>query len=336
MNSGSAGLKLTALGGLMIFLFIVSLVSGSVPIPLSGVFDALAGTDNEFSEIILVFRLPKALTCVLAGASLATSGLLMQTLFRNPLAGPDVFGLSSGAGLLVGVLIMTSQLTGILFFGSPWTMAIAAGTGAALVFLVVILISRFVTDNTSLLIIGLMIGATASSLLSVIQYISHAEDLQTFMIWGLGSVGGTSWNEITVLAAVIVTGTVISLLLTKSLNGMLLGDNYAKSLGINLERSRLFILIATCIMTGTVTAFCGPVAFVGLAVPHLVRMAVPTTNHKVMIPAVVIGGAGLLLLCDLLAQLPGTTQLLPLNAVTSMIGAPVVIWLIIKNKRLRI
>jgi iron complex transport system permease protein len=335
MMSGTIRLRLAGLVVLLVILFFASLVSGAVSIPLSEIYATLLGSHGEFNDIILSFRIPKATTCVLSGVALAVSGLLMQTLFRNPLAGPDVLGLSSGAGLLVALTIMTGQLSGILLFGSPWTIALAAGAGAALVFLAVLFIARFVPDNTSLLIIGLMISATTSSLVAVIQYVSRAEDLQTFMIWGLGSVGATNWAEIRVLSIVVVIGTVISFALMRSLNTLLLGENYATSLGINISRSRLLILTTTCLMTGAVTAFCGPIAFVGLAVPHLVRLALPTTNHKVMIPAVAMGGASLLLICDLLAQLPGGTQLLPLNAVTSLIGGPVVIWLIIKSKRIR-
>lgn len=336
MISSPVRLRLIALGTFLVALLAASLVSGAVSIPLSEVYNTLTGTRGEFTDIILKFRLPKAVTCVLGGACLSVSGLLMQTLFRNPLAGPDVLGLSAGSGLLVALVMMTSQLTGILLMGSPWTVAIAAGAGAAGVFLLVMIIARFVPDNTSLLIIGLMISATTSSLVAVIQYVSRAEDLQTFMIWGLGSVGGTSWREINVLAIMALVGIGIAISQMKSLNSLLLGENYAASLGIDVSMARFLILTATCLMTGAVTAFCGPIAFVGLAVPHLVRMALPTTNHKIMIPAVVMGGACLLLLCDLISQLPGSAQLLPLNAITSMIGAPVVIWLIIRSKRIRI
>lgn len=336
MKFNSTGPRLLTLLAFLILASLGSLVSGSISIPLRDIFQTVIGGQSEFADIILNFRLPKTLTCILAGACLSLSGLLMQSLFRNPLAGPDVLGLSSGAGLMVALIVMTGQLSGALMFGNPWTIALAAGAGAAFIFLVVIFFSRFVPDNTSLLIIGLMISATASAFVAVIQYVSRAEDLQTFMIWGLGSVGGTSWGEINVLATISVLGIGLSLSLMKSLNGLLLGENYAASLGINISRARFLILTATCLMTGAVTAFCGPIAFVGLAVPHLVRMALPTTNHKVMIPAIVAGGASLLLLCDLIAQLPGATLLLPLNAITSMIGAPVVIWLIIKSKRIRI
>jgi iron complex transport system permease protein len=269
---------------------------------------------------------------VLAGAALAVSGLLMQTLFRNALAGPDVLGLTSGSSLMVAILILAGN--GIsMTFATPWTIAIAASVGSAAVFLLILLIAQYVNDNTSLLIIGLMIGATTASVVGVLQYVSRAEDLQAFMIWGLGSVGSTSWDEIIVLGLIVVAGMTISIATMKSLNTLLLGENYARTLGVNVRRSRLLLLTATSIMTGGVTAFCGPVAFVGLAVPHLVRLVVPTTNHKILLPAVFFGGAVLLLLCDIIAQLPGSTQVLPLNAVTSMIGAPVVIWLVIRNRK---
>lgn len=307
-------------------LFVARLAFGSVPVPFPELFS---------NDIVLKFRLPIAVTCVLAGSALAVSGLLMQTLFRNALAGPDVLGLTSGSSLMVAILILAGSGFSMVF-ATPWTIALAASVGAAGVFLLVMLIAQYVNDNTSLLIIGLMIGATTGSVVGVLQYISRAEDLQAFMIWGLGSVGSTSWNEIIVLAVIVIVGTVLALIMMKPLNSLLLGENYAVALGINVKRSRLILLTATSIMTGGVTAFCGPIAFVGLAVPHLVRLIVPTTNHKVLLPAVCLGGSVLLLFCDIIAQLPGSTQVLPLNAVTSLIGAPVVIWLIIKNRKVNI
>jgi iron complex transport system permease protein len=328
--------KFLLLGALLMLLFLASLVTGSVQIPMNGLIGILNPAPSEYSDIILKFRLPKALTCVLAGGALSASGLLMQTLFRNALAGPDVLGLSSGASLMVAIVIMASQATGVMLFGNPWLVAIASTAGALAVFALVLFIARKVRDNTSLLIIGLMISATAASLVGVIQFMSRAEDLQAFMIWGLGSVGGTNWAEIAVLSVASLGGTAIAISQMKSLNGLLLGENYATSIGVNVNSVRLWALTATCLMTGAVTAFCGPIAFVGLAVPHLVRMLIPSTNHRVMIPAVLIGGAALMLLCDIIAQLPGSAQVLPLNAVTSLIGAPVVIWLIIRGKRLRL
>jgi len=328
---------ITLLAFLMLFLFVANVTIGSVSIPLFEIISALIGKseNSTFSQIIWQFRMPKALTCILAGSALSLGGLLMQTLFRNPLAGPDVLGLSFGASLMVAIVILAGQSV-LPIATNVWTIAIAASFGAAMVFLLVMTLSRYVKDNTSLLIIGLMISATTSSIVGVLQYVSRAEDLQAFIIWTMGSVGATGWSEIYVLFVLLLTGSGIAVFFMKSLNGWLLGDNYARSLGINIKRSRFWIVTATSLMVGVVTAFCGPIAFVGLAVPHLVRLIIPSTNHKILIPAVMMGGAILLLLCDILAQLPGSIQILPLNAVTSIIGAPVIIWMIIRSKRIRI
>ena len=327
------------LGLILIILFLADVLVGSVKISISEVFFSLQGGSSTASDILLQFRLPKAITCALAGGALATGGLLMQTLFRNPLAGPDVLGLSSGASLMVAILIFVSQANSglsFLYFSNPWSIALGASIGGGLVFLLIIAIAHYVKDNTSLLIIGLMVSALTSSLVSVLQYIGKAEDLQTFMIWSLGNVGSTSWSELIVLFVVVICGTAIAYLSSKSLNTWLLGENYALGLGMKVDRSRFLIVVSTGLLTGAVTAFCGPIAFVGLAVPHLVRLLVHTTNHKILIPSVICGGASLLLLCDLISQLPGSTQILPLNAITSLIGAPIVIWMIIKSKRIRV
>ena len=317
-------------------LFLLNISLGSVKIPLHQILESLSGQSeqNIWNDIIWQFRFPKAITCVVAGASLATGGLLMQTLFRNPLAGPDVLGLSAGSSLLVSLMILSGNA--VTLFSGPWAISIAASVGSAAVFLLVISISQRLRDNVSLLIIGLMIAAVTQSIVSVLQFVSKAEDLQTFMIWTLGSVGGTSWKEINVMLVIFLVGGLISFASIKSLNALLLGDNYAQSVDINLKRSRFLIVLATSLMTGVVTAFCGPIAFVGLAVPHMIRLIIKTSNHKILIPAVMIGGAILLLLCDMLAQLPGSTQILPLNAVTSVIGAPVVIWMILHSKKVRV
>jgi iron complex transport system permease protein len=325
---------------LLLLLFIADIAFGSVSISLNDLFDSLFKiSDSNSSQIIWQFRLPKAITCVLAGSALATGGLLMQTLFRNPLAGPDVLGLSSGASLLVAVMILVGQASSgflLAMSTSPWSLVIAASLGGMIVFLIVIAIAQFIKDNTSLLIIGLMLSAATASIVGVLQFISASDDLQTFIIWSLGNVGSTSWNEIKVMGIIVFIGIAIAFSLMKSLNTWLLGENYAKSLGTNINRSRFWIVTATGLLTGSVTAFCGPVAFVGLAVPHLVRLLVPTSNHKILLPSVMIGGACLLLFCDIVSQLPGSAQILPLNAVTSIIGAPLVIWLVLKNKHVRV
>ena len=317
-------------------LFLLNITLGSVKIPLHQILESLTGQSeqNIWNDIIWQFRFPKAITCVVAGASLATGGLMMQTLFRNPLAGPDVLGLSAGASLLVSLMILSGNA--IFIFSGPWAISIAASIGSAGVFLIIISISERLRDNVSLLIIGLMIAAVMQSIVSVLQFVSKAEDLQTFMIWTLGSVGGTSWGEIEVMYVVFLIGGSISFASIKSLNALLLGDNYAQSVGINLKRSRLLIVLATSLLTGVVTAFCGPIAFIGLAVPHMIRLIIKTSNHKILIPAVMIGGAALILFCDIVAQLPGSTQILPLNAVTSVIGAPVVIWMVLRQKNVRV
>lgn len=312
---------------------------GSVPIPFSKLFLSIFTNHPLFSDILWHFRIPKTLTCLLAGSALATAGLLMQTLFRNPMAGPDVLGLTSGASLLVALVILLGQFSQIfkgVLFNNSWSIALAASLGGGLVFILIISIAKYVKDNAALLIIGLMISAATSSLVSVMQYTSKADDLQAFLIWTLGSMGNTNWAEIGVLSLVIALGLTISYSSIKSLNSWLLGENYAQSLNINMSRSRLRIVVATGLLTGSVTAFCGPIAFVGLAVPHLVRLIIPVTNHKILMPAVMMGGSILLLFCDLVAQLPGNSQILPLNAITSLIGAPVVIWMVIKSKRISV
>lgn len=328
-------------GALLILLlsifFIADILIGSVHIPFYELLSIIKGEKTTYSDIIIQFRLPKALTSLLAGGTLATAGLMMQTLFRNPLAGPDVLGLTSGSSLMVAIMIFAKQtFSGLDSLTGSWSIAIGASLGGGLVFLLIIGIAQIIKDNATLLIIGLMISAVTSSLVSILQFVSKAEDLQTYVIWSFGNVGSVGWSELKVLALVSVIGILISLTLMKPLNGLLLGENYATGLGINIRNSRFWIVVSTGILTGAVTAFCGPIAFVGLAVPHLVRLIIPTTNHKLLIPAVMCGGASLLLLCDLLTQLPGSTRILPLNAITSLLGAPVIIWLILKSKKIHV
>jgi iron complex transport system permease protein len=327
--------KILFLGLLTILAFVLNVSIGSTEISMSQLWQGFWG-DGPNSLILWQFRLPKAVTCVLAGSSLAAAGLLMQVLFRNPLAGPDVLGLSSGASLLVALTLLATPLAASIF-GTSWGIALAASIGSGLVFIMMLLLARRIADSVSLLIVGLMMAATTSSLVGILQYLSAADDLQAFIIWTMGTVGATNWTEISVLSVAVGIGLVLAFAQIKSLNAFLLGEAYASSLGIRVRRARLGVVLATSLMVGAVTSFCGPIAFVGLAVPHLVRLALPTSNHKHLLPAVVLGGALLLLVCDLLAQLPGSTQLLPLNAVTSLIGAPIVIWMVLQNhKRLLI
>lgn len=331
---------LLLLGGLLLILSFASISMGSLDIPMGETVSAIfGGKSSKWYDIVWEFRLPRTLTCILAGIALASSGLMMQTLFRNPLAGPDVLGLSSGASLLVAILILGGT-QGAIFLSklslSPWGIALAASLGSGLVFGLIIAAAQKVKDNVSLLIIGLMIGAAASSMVTALQFLSKADDLQAFVIWTMGSVGGTGWSEINVLMLITITGIIIAIGSSKSLNTLLLGENYAQSLGVNVQRSRLLIVFSTCLMSGAVTAFCGPIAFVGLAVPHLVRIILSTSNHKILLPAVMMGGASLILFCDILTQVAGQSQSLPLNAVTSLIGAPVVIWVVMKSRSSKI
>ena len=329
-----------ALSLLLIMLFLFNLSSGSVDIPLGDVFNILlgkVGSNPIYTDIIWEFRVTKALTCILAGSALSVGGLQMQTLFRNALAGPDVLGLSSGASLAVSLLLM-SQAAGFQLFSDlgPWSTVIAASIGAGLVFVVILFVARRLGDNTSLLIIGLMIGAATASLVSVLQFLSTAEDQQAYLLWTFGSLGTLNWTEIKILTAILVFGILIGMISVKALNAWLLGDNYARSLGVNIRRSRLFIILSAAVLTGGVTAFCGPIAFVGLAVPHLAKLVIRTHNHRILFPAVIITGAILLLFCDVIAQFPGSRYVLPINAITALFGAPVVIWIVLRAKRISI
>jgi iron complex transport system permease protein len=325
---------------LLVILLMVNLSLGSVSIPLSEILSIILqreSTNEVWSNIVWDFRITKASTCILAGGALSIGGLQMQTLFRNALAGPDVLGLSSGASLAVSVVFM-GHVAGIHFLNSPssWSIVIASSLGAFVVFILIWSLSQRLRDNTSLLIVGIMIGAATSSMVSVLQFLSKPEEQQSFLLWTFGSLGGLNWTEIQILTGILILGSVIGILSTKALNAWALGDNYSMSLGINLKRSRFLIIFSTSILTGAVTAFCGPIAFVGLAVPHLTKLLIKTNNHRILIPAVVIMGASLFLFCDIIAQLPGSMYILPINAITALVGAPVVIWIILRAKRLAI
>lgn len=337
---GSNTLRWALLVAALLVLFAVNLSLGSVRIPLSEIIRILfTGESSQpvFADIVWDFRLTKAFTCVLAGAALAAAGLQMQTLFRNALAGPDVLGLSSGASLAVALIFMNPS-AGIPFLSNPHPLllSLAASIGCSVVLVVMLVVARKLEDHVSLLIVGLMVGAATSSIVSVLQYLSKAEEMQVYIIWTFGSLGGLNWLEIKILALVLITGAALALSQIKSLNAWLLGDHYAKTLGVNVGRSRYLIILSASLLTGGVTAFCGPIAFVGLAVPHLTRLVINTHDHKTLLPAVLITGALLLLFCDILSHLPGTAYTLPVNALTALIGAPVVIWIIVKNKSIRV
>lgn len=325
---------------LLVVLFITNISLGSVSIPFKDIFTTLIGGiphKESWETIILTFRLPKAITAVLVGSGLSICGLLMQTLFRNPLAGPFVLGISSGASLGVALLILGSSIFGGFLLNasiSNWSLPIAASLGAFLVLSAVIIAANKVRNTMSILIIGLMFGSLTSAIISVLAYFSEAAQIQQYLFWSFGSLGNLSWNEISVFAIIYLIGIVGTISVIKPLNSFLLGENYAKSLGINIKRSRNIILLITSILTGVITAFSGPIAFVGLAVPHIARMLFTTSNHKILIPSTAIIGAIVLLICDAIAQLPTSEFTLPINAITSLFGAPIVIWLLIRKKRI--
>ena len=313
------------LGVLAVLLFCLDVCSGSVWISPVG---ELTPMENR---ILHAIRLPKALTSILAGAALSVSGLVMQTLFRNPLAGPYTLGVSSGASLGVALLTMLGGILStfnfqLLTLGLP----VAACTGAAMVLLLVLAVSRRVTSNVSLLIVGMMFGSIAGALVSLLQNFANPDALKMFIVWTLGSLSSVGWDDMKILVPVLLLGALFVLLSLKPLNGLMLGEDYARGLGINVPRTRLFIVLATGLLAGGVTAFCGPVAFVGVAVPHIARGLFHTSNHRVTIPASALVGACLLLVCDVLSSL--FVYPLPVSTVSALFGAPVIIWIILKNK----
>ncbi len=296
-----------------------------------------ADPDESWHYIIWNYRVPKAITAILVGGGLSLSGLLMQTLFRNPLAGPFVLGISSGASLGAAILIMGaglfSSVFGISLFNDA-SLAIASSLGSFLVLLAVLSVAMKVNDTMSLLIIGLMFGSITGALVSVLSYFTTSEQLQQYIYWSFGSLGDLSWPQLGLLAGITSIGVLLSIFSIKSLNAFLLGENYARSLGVSLKKSRFIIIIATGLLAGGITAFAGPIAFIGLAVPHLTRQIFNTTDHKILVPAVLIYGAILMLVCDSIAQLPLSVSVLPINAITSLVGAPVVVWLLVRKRKM--
>lgn len=324
----------------LIIFFFINISLGSVSIPFKNIFSILFGDESareSWQTIILDFRIPKAITAVLVGSGLSICGLLMQTLFRNPLAGPFVLGISSGASLGVALLILGSSIFGGYFLSiasSNWSLAIAASLGSFLVLSAVIIAANKVRNTMSILIIGLMFGSLTAAIISVLAYFSEAAQIQQYLFWSFGSLGNLTWNELSVFAVIYLIGIVATFSVIKPLNSYLLGENYAKSLGINIKKSRNIILLITSLLTGVITAFSGPIAFVGLAVPHIAKMLFSTSNHKLLIPASAFIGAIVLLICDVIAQLPTSEFTLPINAITSLFGAPVVIWLLVRKKKI--
>ena len=340
MKQKSYAKQFSALFCVLVLLVFINISFGSVSIPFHEILDILLGGNSSKSSwdlIILHFRLPKAITAVLVGSGLAIAGLLMQTLFRNPLAGPFVLGISSGASLGVAILLLGSGIFGgvlatVAF--SSWGLAIASSIGAALVLLAVLVTATRVRNTMSILIIGLMFGTVTAAIISILTFFSDAEKIQQFVFWGFGSLGNLSWNEVLIFFIIYLIAVLNLFQIIKPLNAFLLGENYSKSLGINIKKSRNIILLITSLLTGVITAFAGPIAFIGLAVPHITKLVFKTSDHKILLPAVAILGGITLLFCDVIAQLPTSEFTLPINAVTSLFGAPVVIWLLVRKKKI--
>jgi iron complex transport system permease protein len=321
--------------------FFLELSLGSVTIPLRNVFAILTGRpggSEAWRQIILLFRLPRAITAMLAGAALGVSGLKMQTLFRNPLADPYILGVSSGASLGVALVVMVTEgfgwsllLERAGIMGST-AIVVAAIAGSILVLGVVLSFAQKVDSNVTLLIIGLMFGYIASSLVSIMMQFSVEHQMQRYITWTFGSFGSVTWQQMGIFASTLAAGMLLAWILAKPLNAFLLGDSYARSMGVNVRRVRFWIIVGAAVLAGTVTAYCGPVAFLGIAVPHLCRLLLKTSDHRELLPAVVLMGATLALLADRVAQVPGSQIALPLNAVTSLVGAPVVIAVILRRR----
>ncbi|QIH40434.1 iron ABC transporter permease [Flavobacterium sp. Sr18] len=324
----------------MLFLFVINISLGSVAIPVKEVFRSLTGgiASKETWEYILInYRLPKAIAAILVGMGLSISGLLMQTLFRNPLAGPYVLGLSSGASLgvatvILGAALLPPFLATLLL--SSYGIILASSLGSFTVLLAVLAVSHRLRDTMAILIVGLMFGSLTSAIVGTLTYFSTAEQLQKFTFWSLGNLGNLSWTSISLLTICVVIGLLLSLFSIKPLNSLLLGENYAKSLGLNYKKSRLIIIFATSILAGSITAFAGPIAFIGLAVPHIAKLVFQTSNHTILFWSTILFGAIIMLICDSISQLPGSDLTLPINAVTSIFGAPIVIWLLIRKRKM--
>jgi len=321
----------------MLLLFALNLMMGSIRIPVGDVVGILTGDETvkaSWRYIVLESRLPQAITAILCGGALAVSGLMLQTAFRNPLAGPSIFGINSGAGLgvaLVMLLLGGSISAGSVSLSGFVAILIAAFTGAMAVMALIFFFSSIVRNNVMLLIIGIMIGYISNSAISLLNFFATDEGVKSYMVWGMGSFGGVSMKTMPVFATITLAGLIGSLLLIKPLNALMLGDRYAENLGVNIIRTRNWLLIVTGILTAITTAFCGPVAFIGLAVPHIARLLLTTDNHRVLLPTTILCGAVIALICNLICFLPGENGVIPLNAVTPIMGAPVIIYVIARK-----
>ncbi len=326
---------------LILVLLLLNLTYGSVSIPLKDIWGVLIGKEGVRESWVYIIhnsRLPRVLTAALAGIALSASGLQMQTMFRNPLADPFILGINSGASLGVAIAILGSSFVGGLFLpamslGGEFSLVLAASLGAGLVLALILLVGRWVQNPTTLLILGLMFGHATSAVVSLLVYFSAPERIQAYSIWSFGSFSGVNWTQLNVMALVILAGVSLMALLPKGLNALLLGEDYARTMGLNVGVLRFIVLLSASVLSGAVTAFCGPIGFIGVAVPHIARNLFKTSNHKILIPAIILIGAAVSMAASLIAQLPGSQLVLPINVVTSLFGAPFVVWVVLKRKR---
>jgi iron complex transport system permease protein len=324
---------------LLLLLFGIDIITGTVKIPLKEIWASIISDHPlkpEWRTIIMDFRLPRAVVAILAGTALAVSGLEMQTYFRNPLAGPYVLGISSGASLGVAILVM-----GISIFNLPaglsinqWAIVIAAWIGAGLVMMLILAVSARISDNTTILILGILFGSITMALVSILQYLGTETEVKAFIIWTLGSLGNVTGKQLNVMIPAVMGGLLLSSLTIKSLNALLLGEQYARSMGINILLARTMIFLSTSILAGTITAFCGPIGFIGIAVPHISRLLFSSSDHRIVLPGTLITGAVAMLLSDIISQLPGSGRIMPINSVTAILGIPVVVWIILRKQRI--
>jgi iron complex transport system permease protein len=337
-------IKVSVLLSILLVAFLLDVALGSVHIPLKDVIKVLFTSDSgndTWVYIIEKIRLPKALTAIIVGCGLSVSGLQMQTLFRNPLAGPSVLGITAGASLGVALVMLSAgSITSLytikeLGISGSWLIIVASSFGAALIMILIVSISSSLKDNVIVLIVGVMIGNITLSVISIWQYFSSPELIKDYLLWTFGSLGGVTGGQLTILAVVVFAGLLISFLSSKLLDALLLGDNYARSMGLTVKRARILIIGSTSILAGGITAFCGPIGFIGIAVPHLARALFNTSNHRILIPACCLIGTVLMLICDIVSQLPGSQTVLPINVITALVGSPVVIWIIAGPTKLR-
>lgn len=341
MSRGSTIMLMVMLGISIVGFFILNLLLGSVSIPVDNIIDILLGRDNDnliWRNIILKSRLPQSLTAMMAGAGLAVSGLLMQTVFRNPLAGPSVLGISSGASLGVACVVLLSGSIGGVALSKlgvigEVTITLSAIIGSLLIMALIAFVAQKVRGNVTLLIMGVMIGYIANAIIGVLKFFSAEEDIRAYVIWGLGSFSRVSGGQTSVFILLMLVLLPLSFFLIKSLNLLLLGDSYAQNLGLNIKRARLLVIGCSGVLVAVVTAYCGPIVFLGLAVPHICRGLFHTSNHAIILPASLLGGASLALLCNLIARMPGFEGALPVNSVTALVGAPVVMWVLFKRRK---